>query len=120
MGKLWEIIIKNKNVVISLISTVLALVVAYKAYQAVLKAIQAINMLKSITSMLNPMGLLIAGITALTVAVGLSASAISNEKRSLGGLREEVEAQQTTWANLKKAREDSLSNSLEEITTTQK
>ena len=120
MGKLWEIIIKNKNVVISLISTVLALVVAYKAYQAVLKAIQAINMLKSITSMLNPMGLLIAGITALTVAVGLSASAISNEKRSLGGLREEAEAQQTTWANLKKAREDSLSNSLAEITTTQK
>ena len=43
MGKLWEIITKNKNVVISLISTVLALVVAYKSYQAVLKAIQAIN-----------------------------------------------------------------------------
>ena len=120
MGKLWEIITKNKNVVISLISTVLALVVAYKSYQAVLKAIQAINMLKSITSMLNPMGLLIAGVTALTVAVGLSATAISNEKRSLGGLREEAEAQQTTWANLKKAREDSLSNSLAEITTTQK
>lgn len=120
MGKLWEIIIKNKNVVISLISTVLALVVAYKSYQAVLKAIQAINMIKSITSMLNPMGLLIASITALTVAVGLSAAAISNEKRSLGGLREEAEAQQTTWANLKKAREDSLSNSLAEIVTIQK
>lgn len=85
-----------------------------------MKAIQVMNMAKSFISMINPIGLIVAGITALTVAVAASAIAISNQRRSMGGLREEAQAQQTTWANLKKAREDSLERSSTEIATTQK
>lgn len=120
MTNLRNVIQKNKSVLTILISTVLGLVTAFKAYQTVAKAIKTINMIQSFSSMINPVGLLVAGITALTVAVGASAIAMSNQQRSMGGLREEAEAQQTTWKNLKQAREESLESSSAEIVTTQK
>ena len=112
--------VNHKEAVITLTSTIIGLVTAFKALQIVMKAIQTINMVKGVIGALNPVSLLVVGITALTTAFVLSQVALAKYKTSLGGLRDEAKAQQTTWKELKESREQFIKSSASEIATNQK
>lgn len=116
LNKLVTFLLKNKNLIIGLVSGVLSLVAAFKGLKLVMSAIQAINMVASIASALGPIGLLTAGVVALGVAFG---TALIQATTSLDGLGDAVNAQQTRWEELKEARQKNLEASMREIATTQ-
>lgn len=137
---------KNKGLIETLIITVASLTAGYIAYQKVLFAIKAIqttrNILGTVSAFLslipaiksakdamlllnmafsaNSIGIIVAGIVALTAGITASVIAINKQKNSLGGLKEEVDSQRESWEKLKKTREESLNSSSLEIATTQK
>lgn len=137
---------KNKDLIKTLIITVASLTAGYIAYQKVLVAIKAIQTAKNILAttsaflsliptiksakdamlllnmafLANPIGIIVAGVVALTAGITASVIAINKQKESLGGLKEEVDSQRKSWDELKKTREESLNSSSLEIATTQK
>lgn len=64
----------------------------------------------------NPIGLIITAVVGLTAAALGYCIAVEKEKVSLGGLRDEVENQKKSWEELGKTRNETLSNSMSEIT----
>ncbi len=137
---------KNKDALKTLVKIVASVTAGYLAYKTTLVAITAIqtakNILGTVSAFLslipsiksakdamllfnmvcnvNPVALVVAGITALTVGIGASIIAIDKERRSLGGLKEEVDSQKKSWEELKKTREESLESSNIEIAITEK
>lgn len=118
-SQLVKFIKNNKEMILGLISGVVGLVTAFKGLQVVMSAIQTINMVASIASALGPVGLLTTAVVALGVAVGVAMVAIGNARTSLDGLRDEAKAQQTSWNELKEARQKALETSSTEIATIQ-
>lgn len=78
------------------------------------------SLAKAVGFLADPYKLATTAVIALGSALIASKLAQINEKASLGGLREEVENQAKAWEELTKTREETLSNSLAEIETTQK
>lgn len=70
---------------------------------------------KVLTLLTNPTTLAVGGIVALTTAFALYAKKQSDEIKSLNGIRKSLDEQSKSWEELKKAREQSLSDSSGEI-----
>ena len=137
---------KNKDALKTLVKIVASVTAGYLAYKTTLVAITAIqtakNILGTVSAFLslipsiksakdamllfnmvcnvNPVALVVTGITALTVGIGASIIAIDKERRSLGGLKEEVDSQKKSLEELKKTREEILESSNIEIAITEK
>ncbi len=106
---------KNRDIIKKLIIVVASLTAGYVAYQKVLTIIKAINMVKNFSNLINPVGLVTAGIVALTTAfVGLQVAHF-NEITSLNGLKKEVENQKKAWEDLQATRQNTLNSSMTEI-----
>lgn len=72
---------------------------------------------KVMSTLANPIGIVTIAIGSLIAAYTAHHIAVTQEKASLGGLREEVEKQNNTWKELKDTRESALSSSMSEIKT---
>ncbi len=106
---------RNKEAIKKLIIIVGSLTAGFLAYQKVLAVIKAINMAKNFSNLINPIGLVVSSIVALTSAfVGLQVAHF-NEITSLNGLRKEVENQKKSWEELQQTRQNSLNSSMTEI-----
>lgn len=137
----YDWVSKNKDIIKKLVIVIASVTAGYIAYQKVLVAIQAIKTAKNIlgtvsaflsliptiksakdamlllnmTFSVNPIGLVVAGIVALTAAfVGLQVAEFK-ERASLKGLKDEVESQKKAWEDLQEARKNSLDSSMTEI-----
>lgn len=76
----------------------------------------AVNALAGIiTSLSNPMTLAITSVGMLTTATMAYCIQVEKEKTSLDGLKEKVETQRKSWEELSKTRNESLTNSNNEI-----
>lgn len=76
----------------------------------------AINGLAGIiTSLSNPMTLAISAVGVLTTATMAYCIQVEKEKNSLDGLKEKVDTQRKSWEELSKTRNESLTNSNNEI-----
>lgn len=76
----------------------------------------AVNKLATImTSLSSPTTLAVTAVGLLTTATMAYCIAVEKEKVSLDGLREKVDTQRESWEELGKTRNESLTNSMEEI-----
>lgn len=75
---------------------------------------------KVLTGLTSPAGFATLAIGSLIAAYTAHHIAVTEEKASLEGLREEVDNQKKSWNELKETRNNALSDSLTEIDTTQK
>lgn len=86
-----------------------------------IRASNGIGMFTGATSLLcNPVGLATTALIGLVTAYTAHHIAVTKEKASLEGLRDEVEQQKVTWEELGETRQDILSKSMSEIDTYEK
>ncbi len=84
-------------------------------------ASNGIGMFTGATSLLcNPVGLATTALIGLITAYTAHHIAVTKEKASLEGLRDEVDQQKATWEELGETRQDILSKSMSEIDTYEK
>lgn len=75
---------------------------------------------QTISALVSPTGLAVAGITALTAASYTYAKKSAEQITSLNGVRDAIDSQIDTWAKLQEAREMSLSSTSNEIIVLEK
>ena len=68
----------------------------------------------------NPVGIVTVAVVGLAAAMVAHCVAVEKEKASLGGLREEVDNQRKSWNELGETRNETLSNSMNEIENCEK
>ena len=78
------------------------------------------NLAKRIGFLTTPTGIATTAIVGLTAATAAYYIAVAEEKTAMGGLRNEIEKQKSSWESLKETRNNTLNNSLNEIEITQK
>lgn len=78
------------------------------------------NLAKKIGFLTTPTGIATATIVGLTAATAAYYIATTEEKTAMGGLRDEIEKQKSSWESLKETRNNTLNNSLNEIGIIQK
>lgn len=78
------------------------------------------NLAKKIGFLTTPTGIATATIVGLTAATAAYYTATTEEKTAMGGLRDEIEKQKSSWESLKETRNNTLNNSLNEIGIIQK
>lgn len=110
---------KNKGILESTVGVVISLTGAMKTYKGIMVAIKGIDIAKNIISTINPVAMLISLTLGLGVAAATVATAMAKQKASLDGVKDAAELQQKSWGALKEARENSLANSANEISTIQ-
>lgn len=110
---------KNKGILESAVGVVISLTGAMKTYKGIMVAIKGIDIAKNIISTINPVAMLISLTLGLGVAAATVATAMAKQKASLDGVKDAAELQQKSWGALKEARENSLANSANEISTIQ-
>lgn len=110
---------KNKGILESTVGVVISLIGAMKTYKGIMMAIKGIDIAKNIISTINPVAMLISLTLGLGVAATTVATAMAKQKTSLDGVKDAAELQQKSWGALKEARENSLANSANEISTIQ-
>ncbi len=110
---------KNKGILESTVGVVISLTGAMKTYKGIMMAIKGIDIAKNIVSTINPVAMLISLTLGLGAAAATVATAMAKQKTSLDGVKDAAELQQKSWGALKEARENSLANSANEISTIQ-
>lgn len=110
-------IANNINIIIPLVG---GLILGIKAYHIATTAATVAQTLLNAAMTANPIGLLIATITALVATLGILVLTTQNQKTESQQLAEQMAREREEWENLKQAQADKLNSDLAEIDYTRR
>ena len=106
---------KNKEALKVLVKVIASVTAGFLAYKAVLVAINTINMVKNFLNLINPVGLVVAGIATLTAALVLFANKQTESEKAAKEFADEMKKSKEAYEEYNKSIDNTTNANLAQI-----